>query len=254
MNCEQAKPLIDPYSDGELDASAIFELEKHLQSCSACGLQWRNLQSLKNAMKQDALYFTTPTELRRKLLTELQAQVETQPEHKLWNWLTLATTGAAAICFAMLLAITLTKPMEQQRLAQELVSSHIRSLITNHALDVASSDRHTVKPWFTGKLDFSPPVEDLAAQGFPLLGGRLDYINGHTIAALVIQSHKHIVNLFIWPSKDTEANLTVLAPMQGFNLVHWSARGMTFWAISDLNAKELLEFARTWAKAAPAPM
>lgn len=249
MNCEQSRPLIDPYADGELDTSSVIEMERHLRSCPACSLELRNLQMLKNAIKQDALYFTAPPELKRNLVRELRIQTETDPARNLWNWLSFATIGAAIVCLAILLTITFNRPSDQERLAQELVSCHVRSLITNHAMDVASSDKHTVKPWFAGKLNFSPPVEDLSAQGFPLIGGRLDYVDGHTVAALVYQRHKHFINLFIWPSKETGSSEIPLPSIQGFNLIHWSAGGMTFWAISDVNVKELLEFSKTWAEA-----
>ena len=246
MNCEQAKPLIEPYADGELDAARILELEQHIHDCPACARAWRNLQGLKQTVKQDALFFTAPAELRRRVKAEWHSQTETQPPPKFWNWnwLTAATTGAAAVCLALLLTVALTRPSTQQRLTRELVSSHVRSLMASHALDVASSDQHTVKPWFDGKLDFSPPVKDLAAQEFPLLGGRLDYLGGRAVAALVFQRHKHVINLFIWPAHETDSKPAASAPIQGYNLVHWSQTGMVFWAVSDLNEKELADFAK----------
>src|SRR5579862_6393472 len=176
MNCQQAKPLIDPYADGELEASAILELEKHLQSCSACALALRNLQSLKKTLKQDALYFTAPVELRQRIKSELPSPAKAVPQRAAWNWnwLTTAMSGAFAVCLALLLTVTVFRQSSDQSLVREVVSSHIRSLMASHALDVVSTDQHTVKPWFNGKLDFSPPVKDLVAQGFPLTGGRLE--------------------------------------------------------------------------------
>ena len=248
MNCQQAKSLIDPYADGELEAAAILELEQHLQGCSACALAWRNLQSLKKTLKQDALYFTAPEELRQRIKSELPSPAKAVPPRPAWNWnwLTGALSASAAVCFVLLLTATLTRPSSQQQLAQEVVSSHIRSLMASHALDVASSDQHTVKPWFNGKLDFSPPVKDLAAQEFPLIGGRLDYLGGHNVAALVFQRHKHIINLFIWPAKAMGSTPAASAPRQGYHLIHWSEAGMVFWAISDLNQKELMEFVQAF--------
>jgi anti-sigma factor RsiW len=165
---------------------------------------------------------------------------------KFWNWFSVTTTGFAAACLALLVAIAGTRPSGQQRIEQEVVSSHVRSLMANHVYDVASSDQHTVKPWFDGKLDFAPPVKDLVAQEFPLAGGRLDYIGNRAVAALVFQRHKHIINLFIWPVKDADASPTVSPPIQGYNVVRWSAHGMTFWAVSDLNETELMEFAQAF--------
>jgi anti-sigma factor RsiW len=249
MNCQQAKPLIDPYADGELEAAAILELERHLQSCSACGIAWRNLQNLKKTLKQDALYFSAPTELRRRVKAELRSQFEVKSWWNLrnWNWLSATTTSVAAACLAVLLSVTLSRPSAQQELTQEIVASHVRSLMANHMLDVVSTDQHTVKPWFNGKLDFSPPVKNLAAQEFPLIGGRLDYVGGRSVAALVFQRHKHIINLFIWPAKENDSKPASFAPIQGYNVIHWSDAEMTFWAVSDLNETELMEFVRDFA-------
>ena len=248
MNCQQAKPLIDPYADGELEAAAILELEQHLQSCSKCGVAWRNLQNLKKTLKQNAFYFTAPEELRRRIKLEFPSPGRGVFPGRAWNWnwLTTVMAGATA-CLALLLTLTLTRSSSEQPIAREIVSSHVRSLMANHMLDVVSTDRHTVKPWFNGKLDFSPPVKNLAEQEFPLIGGRLDYIGGHSVAALIFQRHKHIINLFIWPAKGKNSNPTSPESLQGYNVIHWSEAGMTFWAVSDLNDKELMEFVRDFA-------
>jgi anti-sigma factor RsiW len=249
MNCQQAKPLIEAYADGELDAAAILEVERHIQGCAACSRAWRNLQGLKKSLKQDALYFTAPAELRRRIQLALPAPApaKTEPQPRVWNlnlnWLTAAMSGAFAVCLALLFTM-FNHPSADQMLAAEIVSGHIRSLMVNHVMDVASTDQHTVKPWFNGKLDFSPPVKDLAAQEFPLVGGRLDYLGGQSVAALVFQRHKHVINLFIWPGKGADLKPEKLAAQQGYQLIHWSDAGMVFWAVSDLNEKELMEFAQ----------
>jgi anti-sigma factor RsiW len=248
MNCQQAKPLIDPCADGELDAAGILELEKHIHDCPACALAWRNAQDLKKALKQEALFFTAPTELRRRVQAELRSQVETKSRWSFWNWnwLTTATTSVATACLALLLTVTLNRPSAQQRLTQEIASSHIRSLMPGHLLDVVSTDQHTVKPWFNGRVDFSPPVKDLAAQEFPLIGGRLDYIGGRSVAALVFQRHKHVINLFIWPANEKDSKPAASASIQGYNAIHWTNAGMAFWTVSDLNEKELMEFVQDY--------
>jgi anti-sigma factor RsiW len=249
MNCQQAKQLIDPYADGELEASAVLDLEQHLQDCSACASAWRNLRSLKKSLNSEALYFTAPAELRRRIESELPSPAESVPQRPAWNWnwLTTAMSGAFAVCLALLLVLARTRPSSEQLLSEELVSSHVRSLMANHILDVVSTDQHTVKPWFNGKLDFSPPVRDLAAEGFPLIGGRLDYLGGRSVAAVVFQRHQHPINLFVWPAKETDSKAVSVRPSQGYHLIHWSAAGMAFWAVSDLNEKELMEFAQDFA-------
>jgi anti-sigma factor RsiW len=251
MTCQQAKPLIDPYADGELEASVILELEQHLQSCSACALVWRDLQALKRALKQDALYFTAPPELLQRVKAELPSPAKTirlRPSWDWnWNWLTTALSGALAVCLALLVIVTQTRPSSEQQLAQEIIAGHVRSLMASHVTDVASTDQHTVKPWFNGKLDFSPPVKNLAAQEFPLIGGRIDYLGGRSAAALVFQRHKHVINLFVWPAKKADSEPTPVTSSQGYNLIHWSEAGMVLWAVSDLNKKELMEFVQDFS-------
>jgi anti-sigma factor RsiW len=248
MNCQQARPLIDFYADGELDAAGILQLEKHIHDCPACALAWRNAQTLKKSLKQDSLFFTAPTELHWAIKAELRSQVETAPWWNFWNWnwLTTATASVAIACLALVLTLSLTRPSAEQRLTQEIVSSNIRSLMANHMLDVVSTDQHTVKPWFNGKLDFSPPVKDLTAQEFPLIGGRLDYIGGRSVAALVFHRNKHVINLFIWPENKKDSKPAASASLQGYNVIHWTSAGMTFWAVSDLNKKELMEFVQDY--------
>ena len=254
MTCEQARPLIQPCADGELDSARSLELEQHMRDCSSCALVSRNQHALKKAMKDSALFFRAPAGLRRRIKAELYPAAGSEPKRTPWNWswLTTAATAFAAVCLALLLAVTLTRPSARQQLAQEIVSSHIRSLMAEHALDVASSDQHTVKPWFDGKVTFAPPVKDLAAQEFPLAGGRLDFLGGHSVAALVYRRHKHLINLFIWPTSEADSKPAAFAPLQGYTLIHWSQAGMTFWAVSDVNANELLEFSQLWDNTPPA--
>jgi len=249
VNCELTRPLIAAYADGELDAVRMLEMETHLANCPACTRAWRELQQLRKSVRQESLYHPAPAALRRNVLAALKAQTQPATTRSFWNWFKIvpALSGTAIICLAALLTVTLSRPSAHDQLTQELVSSHIRSLMASHALDVISTDQHTVKPWFNGRVDFAPPVKDLAAQGFPLIGGRLDYVQNRTVAALVFQRNKHFINVFIWPGSENAPAPNIDTVRQGFNLIHWTQGGMTCWAVSDLNQTELLEFARDFA-------
>jgi anti-sigma factor RsiW len=163
------------------------------------------------------------------------------PWRAAWSWAGAAAVVLLAALLGGVLGQILRQPAPSNLLAQEAIASHVRSLMASHLADVPSTDQHTVKPWFNGKLDFSPPVKDLASSGFPLTGGRLDYLDHRPVAALIYQRAKHIINLFVWPS--TEESSVQSLTHQGYHVIHWADGGMTYWAVSDLNEKELGEFA-----------
>jgi mycothiol system anti-sigma-R factor len=244
VTCTDIQTAIHGYLDGELDAARNLEIEQHLQQCAVCSQTYKADQTLQRAIKTGSQYYPAPADLRKRIQSSIRqvnksgSIVPAMP----WRWLALA----ASVVFVVILAWALIPRGHdaEQLVAQEVVSSHVRSLMVDHVADVMSSDQHTVKPWFTGKLDFSPPVKNLAPEGFPLVGGRLDYLENRAVAALVYQRRNHFINLFIWPSShDTHANTKALA-RQGYHLVHWSKAGMTYWVISDLNDTDLQEFVR----------
>jgi anti-sigma factor RsiW len=185
----------------------------------------------------ESLYYKTPESLRQKLISQART-AERGPS--IFHWLSYASGLLALVAVAFVYHTNPSSSLEDQ-LAQEVVSSHVRSMMASHLIDVVSSDRHTVKPWFNGKIDFSPKVLDLSSKGFPLAGGRLDYVGSRPVAALVYRHDQHLINVLIWPSSQT-AQTEHLMVRQGYNLFHWFGDGMQYWAVSDLNANDLKLF------------
>ena len=246
MNCEEARKFIDGYIDGELDLVNNLGCEEHIGSCEACGAEYANRVALREALRSDrTLYYRAPDDLRRKITVSLRED-DRDPLIRRWlSWRWTPALVTASLLVAMLATAFLAlRPAAKadDLLASEVVSAHVRSLMLDHVTDVISTDQHTVKPWFEGKLDFSPPVVDLAEQNFKLIGGRLDYVGGRAVAALVYQRRQHIINVFVYPAGDGKA-VDGPSARQGFNIVHWTKNGMTFWAVSDINAAELQELA-----------
>lgn len=247
MNCPEAKTLLHPFIDGELDLVRTLEIERHQESCPECGRAVAGLQSLRATLKREELRFPAPASLRRDIRAALRAESGPAPKgtRSIFRWLAFATPAVAVLALALLTPVWLTASRDA-RLAEEITAGHVRSLMAGHLTDVASTDQHTVKPWFDGKIDFSPPVRDF--DGFPLIGGRLDYVSGHAAAALVYRRQKHDINLFIWPAANNATRAPKAFTRRGYNLVHWSGSGMEFWAVSDLNAVELGDFTAQWQK------
>jgi anti-sigma factor RsiW len=238
MTCQEAQVLIGAYLDGELDLVTSLQIENHLKDCSGCQTQRTRSERLSRAIHQPGLYAKAPVGLDLKIRRQNPAPAIAP----VWRWLTIAAAVTAiAVCSAILLN-QFSRPSRNEFLAREVESSHVRSLMANHLTDVLSTDQHTVKPWFNGKLDFTPMVKDLGDRGFSLIGGRLDYLDDHAVAALLYKRNQHPINLFEWPSSVVSEPQTTT--IRGYNLIHWSKSGMTFWAVSDLNAGELSEFVR----------
>ena len=247
MACENNERLLRGYFDGELDLVRSLEFEEHLKTCPDCARELRGQQALRDSLRAANLYERTPESLRTRIRAALPPEARPQPipmpRRPVFEWLAVA----AAIVLAILLGAKMLPNIggqKQDLVAEEIVASHIRSLQPGHLYDVESTDQHTVKPWFDGKLDFAPPVIDLANQGFPLVGGRLDYVDHRNVAALVYQRQKHFINVFVWPEGSKPAKMPEAQTIQGYNLIFWSHSGMYFCAASDLNAAELRKLAQ----------
>jgi anti-sigma factor RsiW len=234
------------YLDGELDLIGSLNFEQHVQDCQSCARIFQNHQALRTSINTGSLYFNAPAKFQKRVRLVLREASSDEPRARLvaWQWLGVAASLALIAIIVWNFATIQRSPAVDDLVAQEIVSGHVRSLMANHLMDVPSSDQHTVKPWFDGKLDFAPPVANPAEQGFTLIGGRLDYIGSRSVAALVYQRHQHFINVFIWPSTTGTDVVEKTLTKQGYNLIHWNKSGMTFWAISDLNSSELQEFVR----------
>lgn len=246
MECKESQNLMSAYIDDALDSSTANQLAMHLANCPACTNVCEEMLGLRTAIKTHAMRYIAPSHLQQRIQNALQR--EKRPRRKLaqlpWTWVNFGVATASSVAFAFTLALYLAVPSETERLDQEIVASHFRSLMPNHLADIASSDQHTVKPWFSGKLDFSPPVHDLAQEGFPLVGGRLDYINQRPVAALAYRHHQHVLNLYVWPDKTNSDVPSQITSKQGYQLIRWSQSGMHYRAISDMNIQDLLDFKR----------
>jgi anti-sigma factor RsiW len=252
VSCKLTQRFVPGYLDGELDLSRTIEMETHLQVCGECARELERLQALRGALQRGSLAYAAPEGLRERIQSSLRTSAPTEVRERASGWNPfqfLRWAGAFAVLalcavIAWELLPGLRGPTNDQQLAAEVLTSHVRSLEAGHLLDVPSTDQHTVKPWFDGRLDFSPPVEDLASDEFPLVGGRLDYLEGRQVAALIYQRRKHFINVFVWPDAAESLSTQTIKPQQGYNIMHWSRGGFQFWAVSDVNAQDLSDFVR----------
>lgn len=256
--CPEWAIMMHGFIDGELDPAHARQFEQHLAACTGCTAELERFKALKRVIGQDGVRWPVPEAVREQILTaiSLENQLASREgvviaDHggawskiaqfaKRWGYVPSFAALAASIF------LVLSVPGQDTLLQDQILASHVHSLLVNHLTDVQTSDQHTVKPWFDGKIDYSPPVVDLAAQGFPLVGGRVDYINGRVVAALIYRRHGHIINVFAWPAPATA--LTNMAH-DGYNFVKWSGGGLTFWAVSDVSAAELSTFQRLFSAA-----
>jgi anti-sigma factor RsiW len=243
--------LVQAEFDGELDAAQAATLAAHRAQCPVCQAAGRTLAQARELMRE-APYLPLPDAVRRRVLARLDAAqpVQAPPQH-LWSrlrawWGAGIGFGLGAACAAALSLLILLPAAPD--LTQEVVAGHIRALQPGHLEDVVSTDRHTVKPWFDGRLDFAPPVKDLAAVGFPLKGARLDYLGSRAVAALVYQRDKHVIDLFVWPVAGGVGGTRATTERHGYNVVHWNWNGMALWAVSDIEPSQLRAFAKAWER------
>jgi len=243
MEHEEAIELLPAYLDRELGVSEALAVDRHLSACPQCQHEFAQQRDASAQLKRHATYFRASAQLSRRIKATLpRAQSRAaRIQGRGLGWWSAAAVMASVLVFAGSASLYLTLPSAQDRLTEELISSHVRSLQVDHLSDVASSDWPTVKPWFNGKLDFSAPVVDLAAQGFALEGGRLDYLNGRTVAVLIYRHNRHPINLYIWPGTGKDVAPRAVE-RRGYHLVRWTAGGMEYWAVSDLAVEELGAF------------
>jgi anti-sigma factor RsiW len=216
-------------------------VETHLEGCPRCAAQLRGYRELQQAMPAAQLRFAAPTGLRRRIETALpSAPPRASSRRSVLKGFAMGSALSAAIAATLVIAVIRTD--NDQRVLGDVLSAHLRSLQGEHLTDVQTSDQHTVKPWFNGKLDVAPPVVDLTAQGFRLIGGRLDYVDGKAVASIVYRRRTHVINLFIAQGATSDHHGAKLEKVKGFNIRRWNAQGLEFWAVSDIDADELQEF------------
>ena len=259
MSCDEL--TLQAYIDGEVDAVNALRVEEHLRRCAVCAERLRFARALGPRLREQARSMQAPADLRARILglvDEKAAERVPTTISKPWHrnvfrlpslrqasWFASGALAASLAAFAL---VPVLAP-NQLPLETELVSDHLRSLVENHLIDVPSSDQHTVKPWFAGRLDVAPPVPDLTMQGFRLLGGRLDYVGDRKVGVLVYQRRQHVINVFVWADTSTRDEGPRVASRKGFNICSWHGKGLVFWAVSDLNAEELLEFEKVFRTA-----
>jgi len=247
MNHDEIRQLLHAYADGELDLINTREIEQHLRGCDECRGADEQIRALRGALTSDALSYRAPAHLRKNIRAALRREARTD-DKKFSPWFILVTSAAfAAVVLSFVLFQTIHASRENA-IVDQVVANHVRSLLAAHLVDIPSSDQHTVKPWFDGKIDFAPDVRDLSTDGFPLVGGRLDYLDGKTVVALVYQRNKHPINVFVMPASGGRDSSPVASTSRGYHILTFTHNDMRFWAISDLNETELQQFVSLLAR------
>jgi anti-sigma factor RsiW len=249
MTCTNENLLmLHAYLDGELDAANTVRFEDHLETCALCRTELERQREMRRAIRAPDVAHAAPDALRRRIEHSLgaPAAVEAPPQPKRRaNW--WPTAGAMAL--AASLALFLALPHPGPAIQEQLVDSHVHSLLAQHLTDVQSSDQHTVRPWFSGKVDVAPPAIDLAHEGFPLVGGRLDYVGNRVVAAMVYRQDQHVINVYVRPASDSRDLSPQAETYRGYNLCQWRQHGTEFWAVTDASRAELEAFAHAYTSA-----
>jgi anti-sigma factor RsiW len=253
LHCHETQELLHAYIDGELDVVSDMAIAQHVSQCQACTQAYNSQQALRAALRTSTLAFPPPEHVQQRIRSAVRraSRAETCLRVRAWRWMRVGAALAAGVLIMWRVGSGPTGPTPEDLLTQEVISGHARSLMANHLTDVTSSDQHTVKPWFEGKLPFAPLVQDLAAQDFRLVGGRLDYLGNQPVAALVYQRQQHTINLFLWPATHDVDPAETKRTYHGYNLIHWMASDMTYWVVSNLNMSELQEFVRLMQQQVP---
>ena len=265
MTNEEANRLLHAYIDGELDPAKTLELEAHLAENPSLRAACGRLREMSEAVRLKADYHAAPAWLEERIRAAIPAEPKNGPARPAWwgwlkpagslvtiaDWLRPAASFAAVALVTWVVALGVMRPSEDERITQDVLASHVRATLGSRYYDVASSDQHTVKPWLSARLAFSPPVADLSASDFDLVGGRLDYIGAQPVAVLVYKRRQHVIDVFVWPAEAQTAGLTLTR--DGFNIERFAKNGMAFWLVSDLARNELNDLARLLAEHSAGP-
>lgn len=260
MNCADSKALLSAYADGETSMLQGHSVRRHLETCPDCAAAHEDLRALRARIRAEAPRYAAPPELRARVLATLDAvrasapaRARPRPTSERWRWLSGgALAGCAATVLAWVVGTAVLDWRSNEDIAVEAVSSHVRATLGNHLIQVASSDQHTVKPWLSARLDYSPPVRDFAQDGFPLMGGRIDYLDRRPIAALVYRFRQHNIDVYVRPETG-RASPSALRTLHGFNIAHATGFGMEWLAVSDVSADVLQELVQKLAQDAGLP-